>query len=73
MPVCMYMDILRGDNLSHLVSMSSNEAALSKALRESDDPVMNAVANKVVCGDVNTTLIKTEKGRSIMLQFDVHT
>ena len=72
-PVCMYMDILRGDNLSHLVSMSSNEAALSKALRESDDPVMNGVANKVVCGDVNTTLIKTEKGRSIMLQFDVHT
>ena len=72
-PVCMYMNILRGDNLSHLVSMSSNEAALSKALRESDDPVMNAVANKVVCGDVNTTLIKTEKGRSIMLQFDVHT
>ena len=52
----MYMDILRGDNLSHLVSMSSNEAALSKALRESDDPVMNALANKVVCGDVNTTL-----------------
>ena len=72
-PVCMYMDILRGDNLSHLVSMSSNEAALSKALRESDDSVMNAVSDKVVCGDVNTTLIKTEKGRSIMLQFDVHT
>lgn len=72
-PVCMYMDILRGDNLSHLVSMSSNEAALSKALRESDDPVMNAVADKVECGDVNTTLIKTEQGKSIMLQFDVHT
>ena len=34
---------------------------------------MNGVANKVVCGDVNTTLIKTEKGRSILLQFDVHT
>tara|TARA_B110000444_G_C18836990_1_gene596611 strand:- start:72 stop:1490 length:1419 start_codon:yes stop_codon:yes gene_type:complete len=72
-PVCMYMDILRGDNLSHLISMSSNEAALSQALRDSDDPVMNAVADKVKCGDVNTTLIKTEKGRSIMLQFDVHT
>lgn len=72
-PVCMYMDILRGDNLSHLVSMSSNEAALSKAMRESDDSVMNGLADKVVCGDVNTTLIKTQQGRSIMLQFDVHT
>ena len=72
-PVCMYMDVLRGDNLSHLVSMSSNEAALSKAMRESDDSVMNALADKAKCGDVNTTLIKTEKGKSIMLQFDVHT
>lgn len=72
-PVCMYMDILRGDNLSHLISMSSNEASLSKALRESEDPSLNALANQVKCGDVNTTLIKTEQGRSIMLQFDVHT
>ena len=48
-PVCMYMDILRGDNLSHLVSMSSNESALSKALRESDDPSLNAIAEEVLC------------------------
>ena len=71
-PVCMYFDILRGDNLSHLTSMSSKEAALSEALRGSEDPAMQALANQVVCGDVNTTLIGTEQGRSIMLQFDVH-
>ena len=58
----MYMDILRGDNLSYLVSMSSNEAALSKAMRESKDSVMIGLADKVRCGDVNTTLIKTEQG-----------
>ena len=69
-PVCMYMDVLRGDNLSHLVSMSSNEAALSKALREADDPELQALASEVKCGDVNTTLIRTTKGKSIMLQFD---
>lgn len=72
-PVCMYMDVLRGDNLSHLVSMSSNEAALSKALRESDDPELQALASQVRCGDVNTTLIRTTHGKSIMLQFDTHT
>ena len=72
-PVCMYMDVLRGDNLSHLVSMSSNEAALSKALRESDDPELQALASQVKCGDVNTTLIRTTEGKSIMLQFDTHT
>ena len=66
-PVCMYMDVLRGDNLSHLVSMSSNEAALSKALRESNDPELQALAPNVKCGDVNTTLIRTTQGKSIML------
>ena len=72
-PVCMYMDVLRGDNLSHLVSMSSNEAALSKALRESEDAELQALASQVKCGDVNTTLIRTTAGKSIMLQFDTHT
>ena len=62
-PVCMYMDVLRGDNLSHLVSMSSNEAALSKALREADDPELQALASEVKCGDVNTTLIRTTQGQ----------
>ena len=72
-PVCMYMDVLRGDNLSHLVSMSSNEAALSKALRASEDPDLQTLAPLVKCGDVNTTLIRTTEGKSIMLQFDTHT
>ncbi len=71
-PVCMYFDILRGDTLTHLTSMSSKEAALSEALAATNDPQLQAMAKKVVCGDVNTTLIGTAKGRSIMLQFDVH-
>jgi predicted dehydrogenase len=71
-PVCMYFDILRGDNLTHLTSMSSREAALSEALSATDDPELQKMAKQVVCGDVNTTLIGTAKGRSIMLQFDVH-
>ena len=71
-PVCMYFDILRGDTLTHLTSMSSKEAALSEALRNSKDKDLRKMAKDVVCGDVNTTLIGTAKGRSIMLQFDVH-
>lgn len=71
-PVCMYFDILRGDTLTHLTSMSSGEAALSEALANSDDRKLRKMASEVVCGDVNTTLIGTAKGRSIMLQFDVH-
>jgi hypothetical protein len=73
-PVCQYFDILRGDRLTHLTSMSSGEVALSEALKASDDPQLRALGeNGVNCGDVNTTLIATDQGRSIMLQFDTHT
>lgn len=71
-PVCMYFDILRGDTLTHLVSMSSREAALSEALAASSDAGLQAMASAVKCGDVNTTLIGTASGKSIMLQFDTH-
>ena len=72
-PVCMYFDILRGDTLSHLVSMSSREAALSEALENSGEAALQDMARRVKCGDVNTTLIRTVGGKSIVLQFDTHT
>lgn len=71
-PVCMYFDVLRGDTLSHLVSMSSREAALSEALSDSEEQALQDMAGRVKCGDVNTTLIRTVGGKSIMLQFDTH-
>lgn len=67
-PMSMYMDITRGDNFDYLVSMSSKEASLSKSLAKSDFSNL-----KIVTGDVNTTMIKTKVGKSILVQFDVHT
>ncbi|WP_034058554.1 Gfo/Idh/MocA family protein [Lacinutrix jangbogonensis] len=67
-PVSMYMDIGRGDNYDHLVSMSSREQSLSIAAKKE-----NFKGPEFVCGDMNTTLIKTKKGKTIMLQFDTHT
>lgn len=67
-PVSQYMDIGRGDTYDYLTSMSSKEASLSLAAKKMGSPYTN-----IVCGDMNTTLIKTKKGKSIMLQFDVHT
>ncbi len=67
-PISTYLNIGRGDRFSHLTSMSSREKNLSEtAQREglSIDPIL--------CGDMNTTMIKTELGKTIMLQFDVHT
>lgn len=67
-PISFYMDIGRGDTYSHLTSMSSRELALSEAAQKVGAPYRN-----FKCGDMNTTMIKTEKGKTIMLQFDVHT
>lgn len=67
-PISFYLNIGRGDTYSHLTSMSSRERNLSETAKREGSPY-----TEFKCGDLNTTLIKTEKGKTIMLQFDVHT
>ncbi len=69
-PVAQYMGINRGDRFGHLVSMSSLEANLSEYAKtvEPDNEFYNFTDFKH--GDMNTTLIKTAKGRTIMVQHD---
>jgi hypothetical protein len=70
-PVAHYMDIHRGDRFDYIVSVSSQEASLSayvKANFPDGDPKR---AEKYICGDMNTSIIKTQKGRTILLQHDV--
>lgn len=70
-PVAQYMGINRGDRFNHLVSMSSLEASLSEHTEtlELDNPFYGHSNFKH--GDMNTSLIQTAKGRSIMVQHDV--
>lgn len=70
-PVSQYMDINTGDQYDYLISMSSLEAGLSKFARDHFPEGHKYRQEKFICGDVNTTLIKTIKGRTIMLQHDV--
>lgn len=67
-PIAFYLNIGRGDRFTHLTSMSSRELNLSLAAKQARHPIQS-----YKCGDMNNTLIKTEKGKSILLQFDVHT
>lgn len=67
-PIAFYLNIGRGDRFTHLTSMSSRELNLSLAAKQVHHPIQS-----YKCGDMNNTLIKTEKGKSILLQFDVHT
>ena len=70
-PVCQYMDINRGDRFDYLVSLESDQRnfeAYAKAKFPSESWESNL---KVAMGDMNTLLIKTKRGRSIMIQHDV--
>jgi hypothetical protein len=70
-PVAQYLGVGRGDQFKHLVSMSSPERGLSK-WRDEKRPNGGKHANeKYICGDMNTAIIKTELGRTIMIQHDV--
>jgi predicted dehydrogenase len=66
-PVAQCLDINRGDRFDYLVSMSSNSRGLRLYAAEhfpDDDPRRR---EQFVLGDVNTTLIRTAKGRTIYL------
>lgn len=68
-PVAHYMDINRGDRFEYMVSMSSVEKGLSLYRAEHVPRGDPQWSESYVCGDVNTSLIKTARGRTIMLQF----
>ena len=72
-PVAQVMNINRGDKMDYLVSMSSNDfmmGPMAKELAAKDDS-FKPLANKTFRGNMNTTTIRTAKGRTIMLQHDV--
>ena len=72
-PMAKYMDINRGDTFSHIVSMSSSHQGLEEYRKghvAATDPKWKEVYK---CGDYNTSIIKTAKGRTIMLQHNVST
>lgn len=72
-PICQVLDINRGDKMDYLVSMSSNDFMLEAKANEmaKTDPEFQQLANKHFRGNMNTTTIRTQKGKTIMLQHDV--
>ena len=67
-PVANCLDINRGDRFDYLVSMSGPSRGLQDWAAEhypADSPKRK---ERYVLGDVNTSLIKTARGRTIMVQ-----
>jgi hypothetical protein len=74
-PVCQVMNINRGDKMDYLVSMSSYDNMMAPEAKEraSKDDFYKPFANKSYRGNMNTTVIRTNAGKTIMLQHDVTT
>jgi hypothetical protein len=70
-PVAWYLGIHKGDRFDYMVSMSTPEFGLTKWREDHvprDDPRWK---EKYICGDLNSSLIKTLKGRTIRLEHNV--
>jgi predicted dehydrogenase len=75
-PIAQVMDINRGDRLDYMVSMESldfNFGPMARELAKDDPETYEPLAKLDYRGNMNTTLIRTVKGRTIVLQHDAHT
>jgi predicted dehydrogenase len=72
-PICQIMDINRGDKMDFLVSVMSRDFLMNETAKElsAKDDFFKEFVNKPYRGNMTTTTILTNKGRSIMVQHDV--
>ena len=72
-PICQVMNINRGDQMEYLTSMSSNDFMMAAKAKElaAKDSFYNEFTTDHYRGNMNTTTVRTYKGRTIMIQHDV--
>lgn len=72
-PIAQCLNINRGDKMDHLVSMSTNDFMMNALAKEkaATDSFYKEYVDKPYRGNMNTTMIRTNKGKTIMLQHDV--
>ena len=72
-PIAQYMDINRGDRFDYMTSLSS--PALGRSTYAKREFPADHERNQLnyIKGDMNSTLVKTAKGRSILVQYDTTT
>ncbi|HEY6083650.1 MAG TPA: Gfo/Idh/MocA family oxidoreductase [Chitinophagaceae bacterium] len=73
-PICHIMNINRGDKMDYMVSMSGNDftmRGLEQQAFEKDPAAFSPYLNSHFEANMNTSIIRTVKGKTIMLQHDV--
>lgn len=72
-PVCQLLNIHRGDRMKILTSLSSDQYGITEHLKERFGEESAEAKQYYAMGDVSTVLIKTEKGKTIMVQHGAST
>jgi hypothetical protein len=72
-PIAQCMNINRGDKMDYLVSMSTNDFQMGKEAEEraKKDEFYKQFVGKKYRGNMNTTTVRTAKGKTMMIQHDV--
>ena len=72
-PICQCMDINRGDRMDYLTSMASNDFTMNAEAkkRSANDDFYKKYVDRPFRSNINTTMVRTAKGRTIMIQHDV--
>jgi predicted dehydrogenase len=69
-PVAQYMNINRGDRFDYMSSVSCNSRVRDLYAKEKFAEGHKWRKGKFVCGDLNTSIIRTVMGKTIMVQWD---
>jgi len=72
-PICQIMNINRGDQMEYLTSMQSADFQMAVTANElaGQDDFFKEFAGRTYRGNMNNTVIRTYKGRTILIQHDV--
>lgn len=72
-PVCQILNIHRGDKMNVLVSLSSDQFGITEYVEERFGKDSPEAKQNYKMGDVSTSIIKTEKGKTIVVQHSAST
>jgi hypothetical protein len=69
-PVGHYMNINRGDKMEYMSSMGCNSRVREIYAKEHYPEGHMRREHKFICGDINTSIVQTALGKTIMIQWD---
>ncbi len=72
-PICQAMNINRGDKMDYLTAMMTDDFTLKNRIKEKakEDPFFEQFVGWNMRGNMDIQLIRTHRGRTIMIQHDV--